>query len=203
LDRILCAIPEHVYAVDRDGTILYTNLALAHAWGIGRNEMVGSTFRDIAQPQSAVERFEAMLTNVLETGRQETATFPVPYRSLGARDIHVVLTPVFETDGLKVKFVVGVGTDVTPTTEISIPNPPPRAGDSTQATTRLETGLTPRLEEVLTLIARGYSNKEIADELHISVRTVETHRRAITKRAGITTRAQIFRFAHDHGLVGA
>ena len=53
----------------------------------------------------------------------------------------------------------------------------------------------------LRLVAGGYSNKEIADELHISVRTVETHRRAIAKRVGITTRAQTFRFAQDHGLI--
>ena len=32
LDRILCAIPEHVFAVDASGSILYTNLALANAW---------------------------------------------------------------------------------------------------------------------------------------------------------------------------
>ena len=108
LDRILCAIPEHVYAVDRQGKILYTNLALSNAWGIGRSEMIGATFRDVAHPRSAVERFERMLEAVCETGRQATATFAVPYRSLGARDIQIVLTPAFENDGMNVKFVVGV-----------------------------------------------------------------------------------------------
>lgn len=199
LDRILCAIPEHVFAVDNDGKILYTNLALANAWGIGRSEMIGATFRDVANPQSAVERFERMLASVRDTGRQATATFPVPYRSLGARDIQLVLTPAFEADGMSVKFVVGVGTDVTDQPRTSVLE---QDAGSMEAT-RPPCNLPRRLAEVLALVARGYSNQEIADELHISVRTVETHRREITRRTGFNTRAQLFRYAETHGLIRA
>ena len=197
LDRILCAIPEHVYAVDRGGTILYTNLALANAWGIGRSEMIGSTFRDIAQPESAVERFEKLLETVCQTGRQVTDVIAVPYRSLGTRDIESVLTPAFEPAGLNVAFVVGVATDVT----FRSATPSAAAHREPHHPVAGSTGLPPRLEQVLALVARGYSNLEVADELQISVRTVETHRREIGKRVGFTTRSQIFRYAQEHGLL--
>jgi len=61
--------------------------------------------------------------------------------------------------------------------------------------------LTNREREVLTLIARGLLNKEIGVQLGISVRTVEAHRDAVTRKLGIRSAAGLTRFAITHGLL--
>ncbi len=62
-------------------------------------------------------------------------------------------------------------------------------------------GLTDREAEILRLIALGHTNTEIAEQLFLSVRTVETHRAHIQQKLGRTTRAELVRFALDEGLV--
>ena len=62
--------------------------------------------------------------------------------------------------------------------------------------------LTTREQAVLLLLARGRSNKDVALELDISVRTVETHRKNIKKKLGIGTTAGLTRYVIDHGLLG-
>ena len=63
--------------------------------------------------------------------------------------------------------------------------------------------LTEREREVVTLIARGLSNGEIADELVLSKRTVEHHIANILSGLGFTNRAQIVRWAMENGLTQA
>jgi two-component system nitrate/nitrite response regulator NarL len=64
-------------------------------------------------------------------------------------------------------------------------------------------GLTEREREVLTLIAQGCSNKEIASRLSISSRTVETHREHIMDKLDIHTVAGLTRYAIAKGLLQA
>jgi DNA-binding NarL/FixJ family response regulator len=61
--------------------------------------------------------------------------------------------------------------------------------------------LTPRQREVLKRIAEGRSTKEIAYELNLSVKTVETHRAQIMERLGIREVAGLVRYAMRAGLV--
>jgi two-component system response regulator NreC len=61
--------------------------------------------------------------------------------------------------------------------------------------------LTEREVEVLRLIALGHTNPEIASQLYLSVRTVESHRAHIQQKLGRSTRAELVRYALDHGLV--
>jgi DNA-binding NarL/FixJ family response regulator len=62
-------------------------------------------------------------------------------------------------------------------------------------------GLTAREREVATLIARGYSNREIAEALVVSERTVETHSGHIREKLGLTSRTQVATWAVEQGLV--
>ncbi len=64
-------------------------------------------------------------------------------------------------------------------------------------------GLSPRETEVLRLIALGHTSAEIAAKLHLSRRTVETHRARIHRKLGLTTRAELVRFALRRHLIGA
>jgi DNA-binding NarL/FixJ family response regulator len=61
--------------------------------------------------------------------------------------------------------------------------------------------LTPRELEVLTLLAYGHTNAEIAERLHISERTVETHRTNIMSKMEFKSRADLVRFAIDNGVL--
>lgn len=61
--------------------------------------------------------------------------------------------------------------------------------------------LSPRQIEVLRLVAEGNTTREIATRLHLSVKTVETHRSAIIKRLGIHEFAGLVRYAIRVGLV--
>ena len=61
--------------------------------------------------------------------------------------------------------------------------------------------LTTREQNVLLLLAKGQSNKEVARKLDISVRTVETHRKNIKRKLDIGTTAGLTRYAIENGLI--
>lgn len=61
--------------------------------------------------------------------------------------------------------------------------------------------LTPREDEVVKLIAEGYSSREIARELTISVKTVERHRENILGKLGMRDRTELTRYAIRVGLI--
>jgi two-component system response regulator NreC len=63
--------------------------------------------------------------------------------------------------------------------------------------------LTEREVEVLRLIALGHTNNEIADQLFLSVRTVESHRARIQQKLHVSRRAELVRYALDHGLIAS
>jgi two-component system response regulator NreC len=62
-------------------------------------------------------------------------------------------------------------------------------------------GMSDREREVLGLIAMGNTNTEIAEQLFLSVRTVESHRARIQQKLDLSTRADLVRYALDHGLM--
>ncbi|MDB4867375.1 MAG: DNA-binding response regulator [Cohnella sp.] len=89
-------------------------------------------------------------------------------------------------------------------------NMPVMSGDVSQALTRglrkrsvqsEDEGLTEREREVLLLIAEGKSNKEIGDELHISVKTVKTHVSNLLMKCELEDRTQLAIHAHRKGWV--
>jgi two-component system response regulator NreC len=61
--------------------------------------------------------------------------------------------------------------------------------------------LTGRELEILKLIALGHTNAEIGKQLYLSVRTIESHRAHIQQKTGRSTRAELVRYALDHGLI--
>lgn len=61
--------------------------------------------------------------------------------------------------------------------------------------------LTPRELDVLNLIVQGFTNRQIAEELSLSVRTVEGYRANMTEKLGLHSRAELVRYAREHGLL--
>jgi len=62
--------------------------------------------------------------------------------------------------------------------------------------------LSEREIDVLRLVTLGYTNTEIAAQLYVSVRTVETHRAHLHQKLGIKARADLVRYARDAGILG-
>ena len=62
--------------------------------------------------------------------------------------------------------------------------------------------LSPREVEVLRLIALGHTSVEIGRKLHLSPRTVETHRANVHRKLGLATRAELVRYSLRRGLLG-
>jgi len=55
--------------------------------------------------------------------------------------------------------------------------------------------------EVLRLLAQGHSNQQIATQIKVSVKTVETHRTRLSEKLGLKGRAQLYRFAVESGIL--
>jgi DNA-binding NarL/FixJ family response regulator len=63
--------------------------------------------------------------------------------------------------------------------------------------------LSPREQEVLKLIAEAFTNKEIAETLHLAEKTVESHRANILRKLGMRDRVELVRYAVRRGLIEA
>ena len=62
-------------------------------------------------------------------------------------------------------------------------------------------GLSLREREVLRLLAQGHSNKQIGDQIRVSVKTVETYRTRLREKLGLRGRAELYRFALESGIL--
>lgn len=67
--------------------------------------------------------------------------------------------------------------------------------------TGIDPNLTKREIEVLKLIAREYTSKEIGDELNITEKTANTHRRNLISKLGVRNSIGLANYAHKHGLM--
>ena len=61
--------------------------------------------------------------------------------------------------------------------------------------------LSQREREVLRLLAQGHSNQQIADQLRVSVKTVETYRTRLQEKLGLKGRPDLYRFAVESGIL--
>ncbi|MGH3408427.1 MAG: response regulator transcription factor, partial [Streptosporangiaceae bacterium] len=78
---------------------------------------------------------------------------------------------------------------------LTAPGPPPEAAAAGPP------GLSPRERELVTLVARGHTDAQIAAQLYISVRTVSSHLDRIRDKTGCRRRADLTRLALSTGLV--
>jgi DNA-binding NarL/FixJ family response regulator len=67
--------------------------------------------------------------------------------------------------------------------------------------TKESEALSSRETDVLRLLAEGFTNRQIAEMLSLSVRTVESHRASVMAKLGLHNRADLARYAAEHGLL--
>lgn len=79
----------------------------------------------------------------------------------------------------------------------------PSAGTAGAPPVAGEEALSPRETETLRLIAQGFSNKEIARRIDVSVKSVETYKARAAEKLGLRTRAEIIRYGAAHGWLDA
>ncbi|NMC61843.1 MAG: response regulator transcription factor [SAR324 cluster bacterium] len=87
---------------------------------------------------------------------------------------------------------------VSPSIALSLISEDPQQSNSPKG---LENSLTKREIEILTHLADGKTNREIGKLLHISIRTVDTHRSNILKKLKVKTNAQLTKIALSYGLI--
>lgn len=61
--------------------------------------------------------------------------------------------------------------------------------------------LSPRELEVLTMVAQGYTNQQLADRLYLSVKTVETYKARVMEKLNLNSRFELVRYALQHGFL--
>jgi RNA polymerase sigma factor (sigma-70 family) len=86
----------------------------------------------------------------------------------------------------------------------SVPATPASHDHETMNTSNLVQALrilTPREEVVFRLVAEGHTNQEIADQLTLSIKTVQTHRANVMEKLGLRDITHLVRFAIGHGLI--
>lgn len=136
-------------------------------------------------------RAEAPNTQIVVLTMQEEPAFA--RQALAAGATGYVLKKAADTELVEAVRRAAVGeTYLNPTLGARIARePPPGPPDD----------LSPRQVEVLRLIALGHTNTEIAGQLFLSVRTIETHRAHIQQKLRASTRAELVRYALRRGLV--
>lgn len=83
---------------------------------------------------------------------------------------------------------------------LGLPDVLPAATEDSRATVVGDVNLTAREVDIVRLLARGRTNQEMADELFISLRTVQTHVSNILAKLKLTSRAAVAAFAVRHGI---
>lgn len=78
------------------------------------------------------------------------------------------------------------------------PRPTPKGGNTQQQQPK---DLSRREREVLRLLAQGHSNQQIADQIQVSVKTVETYRTRLREKLGLKGRDELYRFAVESGIL--
>lgn len=76
-----------------------------------------------------------------------------------------------------------------------------QGGSDTPGPSDNDGGLSQRETQVLQLLALGYTNQEVAEQLVVGIRTVETYRKRIMEKLNLHTRSQLVRYALAHHLI--
>lgn len=178
-DSILASVPLHVFVLSPEGRIRYLNRASPGRTVAG---VLGRDIREFLAPEDS-KFFLAAMKRALDTKSAQALAVDVLDADGARRRYKYSLAP-FEERG-RATGLIGWALDITVD-----------RGDAAErdAASRIR-ALTPRQRAVLSLVAQGHSNREIARRLGVGVRTVETHREQLSDKLGLRGVAALTRFA--------
>jgi two-component system response regulator NreC len=162
--------------------ILILDLSMPDLDGIEVTKKIKNLFPDIRILILTIHEDEALLRAALKAGAGGYILKHAAEAELISA-IHTILRGDLYVDPSLVRRLL---TDETP--------PAAAQPKSTEA-------LTPRETEVLKLIVQGYTNRQIGEELNISVRTAESHRANLSEKLGLHSRVELVRYARENGLI--
>lgn len=177
-DARLEDVLEHVnvpsYHIDTSGIVRWLNAAARKLVG----DVRGAQFTSIVAPDDTRRARELFARKVIGAAEVTDAVVDVVTKDGRHATVEISSVPVFEGNHL-----VGVFGQVSDLVE--------------EPHEHTELHLTPRQAEVLALLERGRTTKQIADELHLSVETVRNHVRRLLKSLGVHSRLEAVAVAHE------
>jgi PAS domain S-box-containing protein len=162
------------YVIDREGVVRWMNTSARRLVG----EHVGRQFTSVVAPEETRRARELFARKVL--GNADVTDAQVVVVDTAGQHIAVEISSVPLRRG---EHVVGVFGQVSEVLEEPRPHP--------------ELHLTPRQAEVLRLLERGRSTRQIADELHVSIETARNHIRHILRAVGAHSRLEAVAIAKN------
>lgn len=173
-----------------DNPIIACNDAFLALTGYDREEVVGRNCRFLVG-----EATEPWLIEALRTGvrlRQPTMVELVNYRKSGEPFRNaVMIAPIFDKFG-EIEYFLG--------SQVEVEGDRSRSADARrEASYKAVSRLSNRQRQVLSEMARGKLNKQIAHELGLNERTIKMHRAALLKALGVQTTAEAIRIAVEAG----
>jgi DNA-binding CsgD family transcriptional regulator len=162
------------YHLDRTGIVRWLNVAARNLVG----DVRGRQFTSVVAPEDTRRARELFARKVIGAATVTDAVVDVVTLDGGRVSVEISSVPVFAGDHL-----IGVFGQVSDLVE------QPHAHPSLH--------LTPRQAEVLALLERGRTTKEIAEELHLSTETVRNHVRRLLRTMGAHSRLEAVAIAHE------
>lgn len=213
-------IPAIVWVADREGRCCYINQAYRDLTGLNLDQCVGDGWMAALHPDDAAA-WPGQVAHALRTLMPFTLDCRLRRRDGRYRWYMKRGQPLYDGSGNAIG-VIGCCWDVTSQKQaldalnqatdkhrdvlanlkqaVSVIEDFVRTDQETPAY-RNDNRLTPRQREILQLIARGYATREIAAQLHVSVKTVESHRAQLMQRLNIHDVAGLTRFAIRVGMI--
>lgn len=174
-----------------DNPIIEANTSFLKLTGYRREEIIGRNCRFLRGPGTSPEQTQALCEAI--AGQYPVVVELQNYRSDGTPFQNAVLVaPVFDGGGVLAFFI---GSQVELNTGLVT------AGRLRRQAARMAVdALTERQAQVLKRVALGLRNKQIADELGITERTVKMHRNVVMRRLGVRSSADLVRIAVEAGF---
>jgi PAS domain S-box-containing protein len=218
--RALDWVPTIVWVASPDGACRLVNRSWREFTGRGLEESLGDGWLKSMHPEDAAD-WPELIREAMATQQAFSVECRLRRRDGRYRLMHKRGQPYYADDG-KLLGYIGCCVDVTShkqaldglrqagekhrsvltnlKTAVTVIEDFLRTEEPGQLNRR-DDRLTPRQREILHLIARGYATREIATQLHVSVKTVESHRAQLMQRLNIHDVAGLTRYAIRTGLV--
>ncbi|HKZ55855.1 MAG TPA: response regulator transcription factor [Anaerolineales bacterium] len=162
--------------------VLLLDLSMPDLDGIAVTKKIKPRFPDVRILILTIHEDQAMLREAIRAGASGYILKRAAEGELISA-IHVIMRGDMYIDPAMVRALLEE--------TVSRPSPQPETSEA----------LTPREIDVLKYIVQGYTNRQIGEELNLSVRTVEGHRANLSGKLGLHSRVDLVRYAREHGLI--